>query len=62
LPQNYLSVNGKKIQAMILGMHSHEPALYIGDSVFMVRHGFLDILGVSIDDTLSFKDHLSFVF
>ena len=28
---NYLSVNSKKTQAMILGKHSHEPALHIGD-------------------------------
>ena len=29
-----MSVNGKKTQAMILGKHSHEPALYIGDFAF----------------------------
>ena len=57
---NYLSVNSKKTQAMILGKHSHEPALHIGDSVIEIS-GFLNILGVCIDDKLSFKDHLSTV-
>ena len=50
----------KKTQAMILGKHSHEPALHIGDSVIEIS-GFLNILGVRIDDKLSFKDHLSTV-
>ena len=57
---NYLSVNSKKTQAMILGKHSHEPALHIGDSVMEIS-GFLNILGVRIDDKLTFKDHLSTV-
>ena len=57
---NYLSVNSKKTQAMIMGKHSHEPALHIGDS-FIEISGFLNILGVCIDDKLSFKDHLSTV-
>ena len=57
---NHLSVNSKKTQAMILGKHSHEPALHIGDSVNEIS-GFLNILGVCIDDKLSFKDHLSTV-
>ena len=57
---NYLSVNSKKSQAMIPGKHSHEPALYIGDSVIEIS-GFLNILGVRIDHKLSFKDHLSTV-
>ena len=42
---NYLSVNSKKTQAMILGKHSHKPALHIGDSVIEIS-GFLNILGV----------------
>ena len=50
----------KKPQAMILGKHSQEPALHIGDSVIEIS-GFLNILGVRIDDKLSFKDHLSTV-
>ena len=41
---NYLSVNGKKTQVMILGKHS--------------GYGFLNILGVHIDHKLSFLDHL----
>ena len=57
---NYLSVNSKKTQAMILGKHSHEPALHSGDSVIEII-GLLNILGVCIDDKLSFKDHLSTV-
>ena len=50
----------KKPQAMILGKHSHELALHIGDSVIEIS-GFLNILGVRIDDKLPFKDHLSTV-
>ena len=57
---NYLSVNSKKTQAMILGSPSHEPALHFGDSVTEIN-GFLNILGVCIDDKLYFKDHLSTV-
>ena len=45
---------------MILGKHSHEPALHIGDSVIEIS-GFLNILDVRVDDKLSFKDHLSTV-
>ena len=45
---------------MILGKHSHEPALHIGDSVIEIS-GFLNILGVRIDDKLSLKDYLSTV-
>ena len=37
LASNYLSGNSKKIQAMILGKPSHEPALHIGDSVIEIR-------------------------
>ena len=55
---NYLFVNSKKTQAMILGKHSHEPTLYIGDTVIKIS-GFLNILGVRLDYKLSFKDHLS---
>ena len=57
---NYLSVKSKKTQAMIIGKHSHEPALHIGDS-FIEISGFLNILSVCIDDKLSFKDYLSTV-
>ena len=42
---------------MILGKHSHEPALHIDDSVIEIS-GCLSILGVRIDVKLSFKDHL----
>ena len=42
---NYLSVDGKTTQVMILGKHS--------------GYGFLNILGVHIDHKLSFLDHLS---
>ena len=42
---------------MIPRKHSHEPAFHIGDSVIEIS-GFLNILGVRIDDKLSFKDHL----
>ena len=56
---NYLSINTKKTQA-ILGKHSNEPDLHIGDS-FIEISGFLNIHGVCIDDKLFFKDHLSTV-
>ena len=42
---------------MILGKHSHEAALHFGDSVIEIS-GFLNILGVCIDDKWYFKDHL----
>ena len=45
---------------MSLGKHSQEPALHIGDSVIEIC-GFLNILGVRIDDKVSFKDHPSTV-
>ena len=45
---NYLPVNSKRTQVMILGKHSHEPALHIDDSVIEIS-GFLNILGVRID-------------
>ena len=57
---DYLFVKSKKTQAMILGKHSHEPTLYIGDTVIKIS-GFLNILGVRLDYKLSFKDHLSTV-
>ena len=41
LPQNYLSVDGKKTQSTILGKPSHEPPLNIGDSVIEIN-GFLN--------------------
>ena len=56
---NYLSINTKKTQA-ILSKHSNEPDLHTGDSV-IEKSGFLNILGVCIDNKLSFKDHLSTV-
>ena len=55
-----MSVNSRKTQATILVKNSHEPALHIGDSVIEII-GLLNILGVCIDDKLSFKDHLSTV-
>ena len=43
------------------GKHSHEPALHIGDSVIGIND-FLNILGVHIDDKLSFNHQpLTFV-
>ena len=44
---NYLFVTSKKTQAMILGKYSHEPTLYIGDTVIKIS-GFLNILGVRL--------------
>ena len=38
------------------GKHFHEPALHIRDSVIGIN-GFLNILGVHIDDKLSFNNH-----
>ena len=56
---NYLSVNGKKTQTTILGKHSHEPPLHIGDSVIEIN-GFLNILGFHIDDKLSLRPPINY--
>ena len=56
---NYLSLNGKKTQTTILGKHSHEPPLHIGDSVIEIN-GFLNILGVHIDDKLSLRPPINY--
>ena len=55
---NHLTVNGKKTQAMILGDSDQEPVLQIGDSPIEINDS-LNILGVHIDNKLSFKDHIS---
>ena len=56
---NYLSVDGKKTQTTILGKHSHEPPLNIGDSVIEIN-GFPNILGVHIDDKLSLRPPINY--
>ena len=57
---NYLSINQSKTQAMILGNYSQEPVLHIGDSTIEITNS-LKILGVQIDNRLSFEEHISVV-
>ena len=54
----YLTVNHTKSQAMILGNFNYEPALSIDNFTFEVR-SFLEILGVHMDNKLSFKAYVS---
>ena len=55
---NYLTVNHTKTQAMILGNFDYRPVLSIGNSIIEIE-SFLEILGVHIDNKLSFKAYLS---
>ena len=56
---NYLSVHGKKTQTTILGKHSQEPPLHIGDSVIEIN-GFLNKLEIPIDDKLSLRPPIKY--
>ena len=55
---NYLTVNHSKTQAMILGNFNYQPVLSIGNSIIEIE-SFLEILGVHIDNKLSFKAYVS---
>ena len=54
---NYLTVNHTKTQAMILGNFNYQPVLSIGNSIIEIE-SFLEILGVHIDNRLSFKAYV----
>lgn len=55
---NYLTVNHTKTQAIILGNLNYEPVLSIDNSTVKIK-SFLEILGVHIDNKLSFKAYIS---
>ena len=45
---------------MILGNINYQPVLSLGDSIIEIK-SFLEILGVHIDDKLSFKAYVSVI-
>ena len=55
---DHFIANSKKTQAMILGNSAQEPALCVGDFPIKINH-FSNILGIYINNKLSFKDHIS---
>ena len=55
---NYLTVNHTKTQAIILVNFNYQPVLSIGNSIIEIE-SFLEILGVLIDNKLSFKVYVS---
>ena len=56
--QNYLTVNSLKTQGMLLGSHTHVPEFFIGDTKVELTNS-LKILGVTIDNKLTFCEHIS---
>ena len=56
--QNYLIVNSIKTQGMILGSHTHIPEFFIGDTKVELANS-LKILGVTIDNKLTYCEHIS---
>ena len=56
--QNYLIVNSIKTQGMILGSHTHIPEFFIGDTKVELANS-LKILGVTIDNKLTYREHIS---
>ena len=55
---NYPTVKQTKTQAMTLGNFNYEPALSIDNCTIEIK-SFLEILGVHIDNKLSFKTYIS---
>ena len=55
---NYLTVNSLKTQGMLLGSHTHVPEFFIGDTKVELTNS-LKILGVTIDNKLTFCEHIS---
>ena len=55
---NYLQVNGIKTQAMTLGKSQYPYNLYIGDKSIAIEPT-LKIFGVTLDQDLSFKLHVT---
>ena len=60
LSRNYLMVNNMKSQAMMIGDIAYNPQFIIGDSRVELSNS-LKILGVIIDDKLTFADHIQSV-
>ena len=56
--QNYLIVNSIKTQGMILGSHTHVPEFFIAETKVELENS-LKILGVTIDDKLTYCEHIS---
>ena len=56
--QNYLIVNSIKTQGMILGSHTHIPEFFIGDTKVELANS-LKILGVTIDNKLTYRENIS---
>ncbi|KAL9985372.1 hypothetical protein ACROYT_G007767 [Oculina patagonica] len=57
---NHLSINHNKTQTMLLGKSSDQPVFHLGGSPIDIKDS-LKILGVLIDNKLSFKEHISAV-
>ena len=58
LDHNYLQANGDKTQAMVLGKSTHHYNLkFNGASIDIKEH--LKILGVHLDNKLSFQEHIN---
>ncbi|XP_078360610.1 uncharacterized protein LOC144644915 [Oculina patagonica] len=57
---NHLSINHNKTKAMFLGKSSDQPVFHLSDSPIDIKDS-LKILGVLIDNKLSFKEHISAV-
>ena len=55
---NYLQVNATKTQAMTLGKTQYPYNLYIGDKSIEIEPT-LKILGITLDQDLSFKPHMA---
>ena len=60
LSRNYLMVNTIKSQAMMIGDIAYDPQFIIVDSRVELSNS-LKILGVIIDDKLTFADHIQSV-
>ena len=56
--QNYLIVNSTKTQGMKLGGHTHVPEFFIGETKVELANS-LKILGVTIDNKLTYCEHIS---
>ena len=55
--QNYMTVNSIKTQGMLLGSHTYVPEFFIGDTKVDLENS-LKILGVTIDNKLTFCEHI----
>ena len=58
LDHNYLQANGDKTQAMVLGKSTHQYDLQFNGAPIDIKE-HLKILGVLLDNKLSFQEHIS---